>query len=142
MRHNTCPSNHFFKASTRLVLVFISMSITLSAFSQKEYRFTKQQYQKKGVTALVVGGVLIVGGTIGTVAYDQPKLWNPWAQPVPINYWPVVVAGGTVISIIGLDHLIKSKRVVPMVEKQHIPGLDHMGIVYPKLPAIGIKYRL
>ena len=159
MKQPTCPCNPFSRVSTAILLLALLVNFTMNASAQKVYKFTKEQFEIKGRTALVVGAVLIVGGTVATVAHKEAQsdvnpygssgFYNPWVSNIPnrgkqitLNLWPVVVVGGTVVSIIGLDHLIKSKRVMPMVEKQHIPGLDHIGIVYPKLPVIGIKYRL
>jgi hypothetical protein len=122
--------------------------------AQKKYKFSKEQYRRKASGEFIIGGILIVGGTIGTISHG-PSTWTlkPSANSefgffgsnemeIQMNLWPAAIVGGSLVSLMGLNHLIKSNRVAPLVEIQKIPGLDKIGIVYPKLPAIGIKYRL
>jgi len=139
------------KISLLSLCIFLFAGINNSASAQKKYRHTKEQYRRKATTEFVIGGILIVGGTIGTLAYQdpgpRPYIQNANAydwdiQEMSMNLWPAAIVGGSLVSLMGLNHLIKSNRIAPLVEIQKIPGLDKIGIVYPKLPAIGIKYRL
>ena len=110
----------------------------MNASAQKVYKFTKEQYQKQARTTLIIGGVLVVGGTIGTLTYEPSSSGEPFE--LQLNPWPVAIVGGTIVSLFGIDKLIKSKRIAPTVAIQQIPGLEHMGIKYGKLPSLGIKY--
>jgi hypothetical protein len=158
MKQITSSFHQLNKISILIIYFILLVGNAYRASAQKAYKFTSEHYKRKGTSALVVGGILIVGGTIGTIAHNSSQsngynssiygeLFNPLgaAEPeekseVSINLWPAVIAGGTIVSIIGIDRLIKSKRIAPMVAIQQIPGLEHMGIKYGKLPSLGIKY--
>ena len=142
------------KISILIIYFILFVGNTYSASAQKAYKYTSEQYKRQGTRGLVVGGILIVGGTIGAIAHNADQSngyssspYGRWVADQTIEMvdlsvivWPAVIAGGTIASIIGMDRLIKSKRVTPTVEIQQIPGLEHMGIKYGKLPSLGIKY--
>lgn len=104
----------------------------------------RQKFIRKGTTELVIGGVVAVGGVIGlkhsakTIDFNQ----DIGSQAGGSLVWSMAVITGSAVGVTGIVHLVKGKRMVPAVSKQYIPGLDHMGIVYPKYPTIGVKYRL
>ena len=142
------------KISILIIFFILVVGNAYSASAQKAYKYTSEQYKRKGTRGLVVGGILIVGGTIGAIAHNaaqsngyNPSPYSPLVADQAIEIvdlsvivWPAVIAGGTITSIIGMDRFIKSKRVAPTVEIQQIPGLKHMGLKYGKLPSLGIKY--
>jgi hypothetical protein len=154
MKPDTSLYNRILKFSMISLCVFLLAGATNPTLAQKKYKHTKEQYRRKATTEFIIGGILIVGGTIGTLNYQHPKPgvylsnansssdWMDVEIDLSMNLWPVAIVGGSVVSLIGLNHLIKSNRVTPLVEIQKIPGLDHIGIVYPKYPTIGIKYSL
>jgi hypothetical protein len=147
MKQNIFPFHQCSKVAILIVCLILFVGTTHSVFAQKAYKYTSEQYKRQGTRGLVVGGILIVGGTIGAIAHNATQSKDNSSTPFAIEIvdaskivWPAAIAGGTIASIIGLDHLIKSKKIGPVVGIQKIPGLEHMGIKYPKLPTIGIKY--
>jgi hypothetical protein len=154
MKQITSSFHQLNKVSILIISLVLFVGNTYSASAQKAYRHTSEQYKRQGTRALVVGGILIVGGSIGAIAHNAAQSneygsypYSPWVADQTIEIvdfsiivWPAVIAGGTIASIIGIDRLIKSKRIAPTVAIQQIPGLEHMGIKYGKLPSLGIKY--
>ncbi|HSB92694.1 MAG TPA: hypothetical protein VLC28_06230, partial [Flavitalea sp.] len=147
--------------SRRAMLILHFVVVTQTAYdvsAQNTSRFINEEDNRKGTVGMVVGGILIFSGTIGTFAqntsastgYSSPvydHAYNPLSsvqpynnQKVSINLWPAVIAGGTIVSAIGLDRLITTKRFAPSFAIQKIPGLEHMGMKYSKLPSLGVKY--
>jgi len=134
----------------RLAIAKLSVSIAcLVLFSSPANQVNAQRisstasYTRRGTAEVVIGGALMVGGVIGLDQQLQMPANNGKTQTnVALGkmIWPTVIATGSVVSMIGAFHLVKVKRLQPSISKQHIPGLDHIGIVYPKYPTIGIKY--
>ena len=158
MKQETILSQLFCRRAMMIMYFLVVPQTAYEVSAQNTSSFFNEGYNRKGTIGIVVGGILIFSGTMGTVAhntsastvssstvYDQ--VFNPLssAQPynnqkVSVNLWPAVIAGGTMVSAIGLDRLIKTKRVAPSFAIQKIPGLEHMGTKYSAFPSLGVKY--
>lgn len=134
---------------TRLALLkLMYVVITIMLLQLASQRASAQEltiretYIKTGRAQVLLGSILVVGG-VGGIAYQlnaEPDGRFPTRMITRI-VWPIVITGGSIIGVIGIRNIKKGKRMEPVIGKQHIPGLDHMGIVYPKYPTIGVKYN-
>ena len=103
----------------------------------------RENYIKTGEAQVWFGSIVVVGSMAGIVYQVNAEPDGRFTtRMISKMVWSIGIASGSVIGVIGVLNIRKGKRMEPVIGKQHIPGLDHMGIVYPKYPTIGVKYRL
>jgi len=127
-------------SSRRLMFAVLILFLAPACFAQQKaqpYRDSYQDYRTKGKNRLILGGVMMGLGALGTLTHNYDN-----SDGIDLTPWPVLIPVGFVFCIDGAAKLINSNKLKAGVKVEGMPALDKARIRHPVIPSLGVQVSL